>query len=193
MAFMMPVVKNEWDIYKTNRSRRSSECSNPQACRSRKKNVILTATDYVLLKRLGMLEIGGPLLVDLPGLGLSHVAGPPVGAPQHASFLAHLLPRLPELPPVSQQKYRLLAAENRQLKFPQQVPQPARGQAQALAQEGRRQRRRPAQPLVKQSGGFGPASSVRLETDRHKTHLGAPDDLQSKRLVVSRLQQQQRR
>ncbi|XP_058797030.1 uncharacterized protein LOC131667560 isoform X2 [Phymastichus coffea] len=36
MAFMMPVVKNEWDIYKTNRSRRSSECSNPQACRSRK-------------------------------------------------------------------------------------------------------------------------------------------------------------
>ena len=33
---MMPVVKNEWDIYKTNRSRRSSECSNPQACRSRK-------------------------------------------------------------------------------------------------------------------------------------------------------------
>lgn len=36
MAFMMPVVKNEWDIYKTNRTRRSSECSNPQACRSRK-------------------------------------------------------------------------------------------------------------------------------------------------------------
>ncbi|XP_025992454.1 uncharacterized protein LOC105194893 isoform X1 [Solenopsis invicta] len=36
MAFMMPVVKNEWDIYKTNRSRRSSECSNPQTCRSRK-------------------------------------------------------------------------------------------------------------------------------------------------------------
>ncbi|XP_012221345.1 uncharacterized protein [Linepithema humile] len=36
MAFMMPVVKNEFDIYKTNRSRRSSECSNPQACRSRK-------------------------------------------------------------------------------------------------------------------------------------------------------------
>lgn len=36
MAFMMPVMKNEWDIYKTNRSRRSSECSNPQACRSRK-------------------------------------------------------------------------------------------------------------------------------------------------------------
>ncbi|KAK2585647.1 hypothetical protein KPH14_010268 [Odynerus spinipes] len=36
MAFMMPVMKNEWDIYKTNRSRRSSECSNPRACRSRK-------------------------------------------------------------------------------------------------------------------------------------------------------------
>ncbi|XP_035728574.1 uncharacterized protein LOC118444419 [Vespa mandarinia] len=36
MAFMMPVMKNEWDIYKTNRNRRSSECSNPRACRSRK-------------------------------------------------------------------------------------------------------------------------------------------------------------
>lgn len=36
MAFMMPVVKNDWDIYKSNRSRRSSECSNPQSCRSRK-------------------------------------------------------------------------------------------------------------------------------------------------------------
>lgn len=32
----MPVVKNDWDIYKSNRSRRSSECSNPQTCRSRK-------------------------------------------------------------------------------------------------------------------------------------------------------------
>ncbi|XP_063230623.1 uncharacterized protein LOC134535447 [Bacillus rossius redtenbacheri] len=36
MAFMMPVVKNDWDIYKSARSRRSSECSNPQTCRSRK-------------------------------------------------------------------------------------------------------------------------------------------------------------
>lgn len=36
MAFMMPVVKNDWDIYKSNRSRRSSECNNPQLCRSRK-------------------------------------------------------------------------------------------------------------------------------------------------------------
>lgn len=140
-----------------------------------------------------MLEIGGPLLVDLPGLGLSHFTGPPIGASQHAPFLAHLLPRLPELPPVSQQKYRLLAAENRQLELPQQVPQQARGQAQALAQESRRQWRRPAQPLVKQSGGFGPASAVRLETDRHKTHLGAPGELQSERLVVRGLQQQQRR
>ncbi|XP_072158908.1 uncharacterized protein [Bemisia tabaci] len=36
MAFMMPVVKNDYDIYKSNRSRRTSECSNPQSCRSRK-------------------------------------------------------------------------------------------------------------------------------------------------------------
>lgn len=36
MAFMMPVVKNDWDIYKSNRSRRTSECSNANSCRSRK-------------------------------------------------------------------------------------------------------------------------------------------------------------
>ena len=36
MAFMMPVVKNDYDIYKSARSRRSSECSNPSGCRSRK-------------------------------------------------------------------------------------------------------------------------------------------------------------
>ncbi|KAK9719836.1 hypothetical protein QE152_g22474 [Popillia japonica] len=36
MAFMMPVVKNDWDIYKSNRSRKTSECSNTRSCRSRK-------------------------------------------------------------------------------------------------------------------------------------------------------------
>ncbi|KAK9875593.1 hypothetical protein WA026_009396 [Henosepilachna vigintioctopunctata] len=36
MAFMMPVVKNDWDIYKSKRNRRVSECSNPSSCRSRK-------------------------------------------------------------------------------------------------------------------------------------------------------------
>ncbi|CAH1159341.1 unnamed protein product [Phaedon cochleariae] len=36
MAFMMPVVKNDWDIYKSNRTRRVSECSNATTCRSRK-------------------------------------------------------------------------------------------------------------------------------------------------------------
>ncbi|KAG5882767.1 hypothetical protein JTB14_029943 [Gonioctena quinquepunctata] len=36
MAFMMPVVKNDWDIYKSNRTRRVSECSNTTSCRSRK-------------------------------------------------------------------------------------------------------------------------------------------------------------
>lgn len=35
MAFMMPVMKNEFDIYK-GRQRRVSECSNQSACRSRK-------------------------------------------------------------------------------------------------------------------------------------------------------------
>lgn len=37
MAFMMPVMKNEFDIYKGGRTRNGSECSNnSSACRSRK-------------------------------------------------------------------------------------------------------------------------------------------------------------
>lgn len=36
MAFMMPVMKKEFDIYRTGRSRRTSECSNSSSCRSRK-------------------------------------------------------------------------------------------------------------------------------------------------------------
>lgn len=37
MAFMMPVMKNEFDIYKTSRSRKESDCSNnSKECRSRK-------------------------------------------------------------------------------------------------------------------------------------------------------------
>ncbi|XP_059611384.1 uncharacterized protein LOC132255357 [Phlebotomus argentipes] len=36
MAFMVPVMKNEFNIYKTDRNRRISECSNSSSCRSRK-------------------------------------------------------------------------------------------------------------------------------------------------------------
>lgn len=130
-----------------------------------------------------MLQVRGPIIVDIPGVGLSHLSRAPIRAPEQPALLADFLPRLPELPPVPQQKYRLFAPKNRQFELPEQVPQPARRQAQALAEAGRGQRRRPAQPLVKQSGGFGPAAAVRLETDRHTTHLGAPADL-AKRLVV---------
>ncbi|CAK9815772.1 hypothetical protein ANTPLA_LOCUS8775 [Anthophora plagiata] len=63
MAFMMPVVKNEWDIYKTNRSRRSSECSNPQACRSRKQG--LGRHSYQIVSECSKSE--GPSLSTSPG------------------------------------------------------------------------------------------------------------------------------
>ncbi|XP_066253263.1 uncharacterized protein [Euwallacea similis] len=36
MAFMMPVVKNDWDIYKSNRSRKTSECNTSCTSRTRK-------------------------------------------------------------------------------------------------------------------------------------------------------------
>lgn len=36
MAFMVPVMRKDFDIYKTGRSRRASECSKSSACSSRK-------------------------------------------------------------------------------------------------------------------------------------------------------------
>ena len=36
MAFMMPIMKKDWDVYGTNPSRRSSESSAAAALRSRK-------------------------------------------------------------------------------------------------------------------------------------------------------------
>ncbi|XP_019757372.2 uncharacterized protein LOC109535808 [Dendroctonus ponderosae] len=36
MAFMMPVVKNDWNIYKSNRSRKTSECNTSCTTRTRK-------------------------------------------------------------------------------------------------------------------------------------------------------------
>ena len=138
---------------------------------------------FFLFAGLGMLQVRGPIVVDVPGVGLSHLSRAPLRAPEQPALLADFLPRLPELPPVPQQKYRLFAPKDRQLELPQQVPQPAGGQAQALAEAGRGQRRRPAQPVVKQSRGFGPAAAVRLETDRHSAHLGAPPGL-AQRLVL---------
>lgn len=37
MAFMMPVVKNDWDIYKSNRTRKTSECNTASTPGRRRK------------------------------------------------------------------------------------------------------------------------------------------------------------
>ncbi|KAJ8667053.1 hypothetical protein QAD02_008715 [Eretmocerus hayati] len=120
-----------------------------------------------------MLEVRGPLVVNVTGLGFSHVASAPIGAAEQPSLLADVLASLPELPAVPHQKYRLFAPKNRQLGLAEQVPHSTCGQAEAIAQESGRQRRRPAQPVVKQPGGFGSSAAVRLETDRNPTHLAA--------------------
>ncbi|KAJ1523070.1 hypothetical protein ONE63_002193 [Megalurothrips usitatus] len=69
MAFMMPVVKNDWNIYKSGRSRRSSECSNPQSCRSRK---------------VSECKSEGPSLSTSPGSDFV------VGSPAHRSHAMHM-------------------------------------------------------------------------------------------------------
>lgn len=69
MAFMMPVVKNDWDIYKCNRSRRISECSNSQSCRSRK---------------VSECKSEGPSLSTSPGSDFI------VGSPGHRSVPANM-------------------------------------------------------------------------------------------------------
>ncbi|XP_050300112.1 uncharacterized protein LOC126738715 [Anthonomus grandis grandis] len=45
MAFMMPVVKNDWDIYKSNRSRKTSEC-NTSSTPGRARKISETRSEY---------------------------------------------------------------------------------------------------------------------------------------------------
>ncbi|XP_011874179.1 PREDICTED: uncharacterized protein LOC105565523 isoform X2 [Vollenhovia emeryi] len=119
-----------------------------------------------------MFQVGGPVVIDLPRLRLSHLAGAPVRAADLAAFLEDVFEGVPKFAPKSEQEHGHIAAEDRQLQLPQQVPQPAGRQAETLAEEGGRLRGGSAESIVKHSGGFGPAARVRLETDRDPTHFG---------------------
>lgn len=76
MAFMMPVMKNEFDIYK-GRQRRVSECSNQSSCRSRK--------------------VSESSRSDCPSLstspGSEFVAGSPARHRSHPMYMSHLASR----------------------------------------------------------------------------------------------------
>ncbi|ETN64417.1 hypothetical protein AND_003866 [Anopheles darlingi] len=82
MAFMMPVMKNEFDIYK-GRQRRISECSNQSNCRSRKVSESSRSD--------------GPSLSTSPGNeggggGGGFLAGSP-GHRSHPMYMSHLASR----------------------------------------------------------------------------------------------------
>jgi hypothetical protein len=136
-----------------------------------------------------VLEIGGPVIVDVPRLGLPNVTSSSLNTVEQPSLFAHVIPRVPELATITKQKYGIIAPKNRQFEFAKQISQSSRRQAQTFIEEGRRQRRRSTQPIVKQSGGFGSTTSVWLETDRHKTHFSATD-ANPERLARHRQQQQ---
>lgn len=76
MAFMMPVMKNEFDIYK-GRQRRVSECSNQSSCRSRK--------------------VSESSRSDCPSLSTSpgneFMAGSPARHRSHPMYMSHLASR----------------------------------------------------------------------------------------------------
>lgn len=71
MAFMMPVVKNDYNIYKSNRNRRVSECSNDK-----------TSTSSAGARRVhsGSRSADGPSLSTSPGSDFM------VGSPAHRSL-----------------------------------------------------------------------------------------------------------
>lgn len=119
-----------------------------------------------------MLQVGGSVVVDVAGLRFPDLAGAPVRTADLAALLEDILEGVAELPPEPEQEHGHVAAQDRQLQLPQQVSQSAGRQAEALVEEGGGLRGGPAEPIVKQSRGFGPAARVRLETDRDPTHLG---------------------
>lgn len=83
-----------------------------------------------------MLKIGGPVAVDVPGLGFPDVPGAPFGAAHLPPLLEDVLEGLAVLVAEPEQEHRFVAAEDRQLELTEQVPQPAGGQAEEVAEEG---------------------------------------------------------
>jgi len=119
-----------------------------------------------------MLQIRGPVVVDLARLRLPDLASAPIRAGELAALLKDVFEGIPKLPPEPEQEHEHVAAQDWQFEFPQQVPQPAGRQAETFPEEGGGLRGGSAEPIVKQSRGFGPAACIRLETDRDPTHFG---------------------
>lgn len=118
-----------------------------------------------------MFKIGGAVVVHLAGIGLLDVARSSFGPSHVPPFLEDVLEGVPELVAKPEQEYRLVPAENRQLQLPEQVSQPFGGQAEKVVEEGWGHDGGSEKFVVKRSGGFGPATDSRLETDRDKAHL----------------------
>jgi len=119
-----------------------------------------------------VLQVRGPVVVDLAGFRLPDLASAPIRAGEFAALFKDVLEGIPELPAEPEQEHEHVAAQDRQLEFPQQVPQPAGRQTETFPEEGGGLRGGSAEPIVKQSRGFGPAACIRLETDRDPTHFG---------------------
>jgi len=119
-----------------------------------------------------VLQVGGPVVVDLARLRLPDLASAPIRAGEFAALFKDILEGVPKLSPEPEQEHEHVAAQDRQLEFPQQVPQPAGRQAETFPEEGGGLRGGSAKPIVKQSRGFGPTTCVRLETNRDPTHFG---------------------
>lgn len=126
---------------------------------------------YFLLAGVRMFKIGGAVVVHLAGIGLLDVARSSFGPSHVPPFLEDVLEGVPELVAKPEQEYRLVPAENRQLQLPEQVSQPFGGQAEKVVEEGWGHDGGSEKFVVKRSGGFGPATDSRLETDRDKAHL----------------------
>jgi len=69
-----------------------------------------------------MFQVGGSVVVDLSRFRLSHLAGASVRAADLAALLEDVLEGVPELSPEPEQEHGHVAAEDRQLELPQQVP-----------------------------------------------------------------------
>lgn len=83
-----------------------------------------------------MFKVGGSVAVDIPRFGLLDVPGAPFGAAHLPALLEDVLEGVAVLVAESEQKYRLVSAEDRQFKLPEQVPQSAGGQAEEVVEEG---------------------------------------------------------
>lgn len=128
-----------------------------------------------LLSGIRVFQIGRTVVIDIARFGFFNIASASFSGRVFSSLFKDVVKSFSKLTSKSMQEYGIITAQNRKLQFFEQISQSSCRQIEAFIETGRRQFRRSAQFIVKQSRGFGSATCVRLEANWNPTHFNTPN------------------